>query len=273
MTGAPVAADAPEAALAGFAAALRAPGLPPPAGLCAWNGSDVLPRFNVHRNTFVAGLVQALGDALPVCRQALGDAAFDALARAYVDADPPRSPVLAHWGAGFAGWVRADARVAPVWPWLADLARLERARITAWHAADAPPLAADTLAALCAQAPVLAQTRFTLHPSAQVLRFDWAVVGLWAAHQGSTPPSDLAVHERAEAALVLRDDGLAGEVLVLPLAPAAAAFVDALARDLSLGEAAAAGAQTDPGFDLAACFTLLIRHHALVAHASPGDQT
>ncbi len=257
------------ALLSAFAAALRAPVLPPPPGLCAWNGSDVRTRFNVHRNTFVAGLVQALGDTLPVCRQALGAEAFDALAKAYVHDDPPRSPVLSAWGQGFDAWVRAHPHAASAWPWLADLARLERARAIAWTAADAPASSAPEFAALCAQPERLARTRFTLHPSCQVLRFDWGVVDLWVAHQGAEPPADLAVHERADAALVLRDDAQDGAVLVLRLAPPAAAFVERLAQGQTLGEAALAAPAA--GVDLAACLALLIRHRAIAGHAPPGD--
>jgi hypothetical protein len=263
------------ALLPAFAAALRAPGLPPPPGLCAWNGSDVRTRFNVHRNTYFAGLVQALGDTLPVCRQALGDEAFDALAKAYVSAEPPRSPVLATWGQGFDAWVRAHPQASLAWPWLADLARLERARAIAWTAADAPAADALEWAALCAQPERLARTRFTLHPSCQLLRFAWGVVDLWAAHQGAEPPADLAVHEQAQAALVLRDDAQDGAVLVLRLDAPAAAFVERLALGQPLGEAALAAAQVASteatGFDLAACLALLIRHHAIAGHAPPGD--
>ncbi|MES2718108.1 MAG: DNA-binding domain-containing protein [Pseudomonadota bacterium] len=268
--------------LAAFAQALRAPGTPAPPGLKAWNGSDVRRRFDVHRNTLLVSLTQALGDSLPVCRQALGAACFDALARGFVLAHPPASPVLAAWGDGFAPWLERSAAAA-AWPWLADLARLERARVCAFHAADAAPLAPARLAAALADAPSLPASRPVLHPSCALVVADWAVLSLWAAHQGDALPADLAVLERPEAALVLRDDTSAASadddsgVRVLPLPLAGVAFCAALSGGCSFAEAvSAAGTGTSthagtPAFDLAGMLALLIRHGALVAWLAPGE--
>ncbi len=255
--------------LADFAAALRRPDAPPPAGLKAWNGSDVGRRLDVHRNTFVVTLVQALGETLPVCRQALGDACFDALARDHVRAEPPRTPVLAEWGDGFAPWL-ATVPAAAAWPWLPGLARLERARVTAFHAADATPLPVAEVASRLADAASLGATRLVLHPSCQVVLENWGVVSLWAAHQtGDAPPQDLAVFEQDEAALVLRDDTAigGGEVLLLPLPLPAARCAEALRQGHPLGEAVAEAGDVD----LAGLLALFIRHGALVGWRTPGD--
>jgi hypothetical protein len=257
----------------GFAAALRHPGTPPPPGLRAWNGSDVARRFDVHRNTFVVTLVQALGETLPVCRQALGAECFDALARAFVLAAPPDSPVLAEWGDGFAPWLAGFGPAAD-WPWLPGLARLERARIVAFHAADAAPLGAADIAPALVDAAQLAGMKLVLHPSCQVLQEDWGVVSLWAAHQQPEgPPQDLAVFERHEAALVLRDDTATGggEVTLLPLPLAAARCTAALQRGRPLAEAVAEAGSAPEPLDLAALLALLIRHGALAGWRRPGD--
>jgi hypothetical protein len=267
-----------------FAAALRAPGTPAPPGLKAWNGSDVQRRFDVHRNTVTVTLVQALGETLPVCRQAQGPECFDALARGFLLAQPPRGPVLAEWGDGFAPWLQTFEPAA-AWPWLPPLAELERARVRAFHAPDARPLGVADIAPQLADAARLPTLRLQLHPSYQVLRACWGVVSLWAAHQGDRPAAELTVHEIDEAALVLRDDGAGGgDVVVLPLPMAAAAFCAALAAGQTLADAVsiaateaaeAAEAATTPGagsagFDLATTLALLIRHGALVGWHSPG---
>lgn len=267
--------------LARFASALGDPGQAPPAGLRAWNGSDVRHRFNVHRNSFVAGLVQALGETLPVCRQAVGAEPFDAWAVAFVRTHPPRTPVLADWGADFAPWAQANDHARATCPWLPALARLERARVVACHAADAAPLGVAVLARRAADSGALLQARLRLHPSCHVLRAGWTVVSLWAAHQGPAAPRDLAVHEQPESALVLRDDTRGGEVLVLPLHEVAADFCSTLHAGGTLGEALAGavalamppepGAADAPAFDLAGMLALLIRHGAITAWPTPGD--
>lgn len=269
-----------------FAAALQAPGTAPPPGLKAWNGSDPRPRFDVYRNTVLVSRVQALGDTLPVCRQAVGAECVDTLARAYLQVQAPTSPVLAEWGDGFADWLTGFAPAAP-WPWLPALARLERARVRAFHAADATPLGSAALAAALADVAALPRSRLTLHPSCELVVADWNVVSLWAAHQADEAPTGLSVREQREAALVLRDDrawqtSTASDddsgVRVLPLPLAAAEFCAALQLGCSFADAVEATAAADDddeedraAFDLPATLALLIRHGALVGWVASGD--
>lgn len=91
-----------------------------------------------YRNNVAVSLGQALGRRFPVIQRLVGDEFFAALARAYLAADPPRSPVLMEWGAGFADFL-AGFRPLAGWPFMADVARIEWARGLAFHAADAPP--------------------------------------------------------------------------------------------------------------------------------------
>lgn len=250
------------AAQARFAAALLDPGCPPPPGLRSWNGSDPAQRFAVHRNNVLLSLVDALADEHPVLQSLVGEDFFRAMAAVYLRRHPPRSPVLLGLGADLPGFIAGFEPAADL-PYLADVARLEWLRIRAAHAADTVPLRAPDAAALAAlqdpaQAPRL---RVRLHPSAAVLVSAHAVVSLWAAHQhdDASWPTDLA---QPEAALVLRP---ALDVLVLPLPPGAAPFVQALQAGQPLGEATAAATAAAPGFDLVAALALLLQHGAVVA--------
>lgn len=260
----------------GFAAALLDPRQPVPADLLAWNGSDPTARFAVYRNNVVTSLIGALADTSPVLRQWVGDQFFDAMARCYVCEHPPTSPVLTDYGDGFADW-SAHFEPAAGLPGLADLARLERARVRACHAVDLTPLGADDLARHLADPAALPDARLDLHPGATVIRSAFPVVSVWVAHQGD-PTHIGAIPPRPEAALVHRDGD---DVLVLPLALSTALFLQALMAGRTLGQAVAdatapATALTptdapDPPLDLAASLALLIRHGALVAWHTPGD--
>jgi hypothetical protein len=243
-----------------FARALLDPALPVPAGLVARNGADPGVRFAVYRNNVVASLVAALADTFPVVRELLGADFFSAMARLYVAEQPPSSPVLAHYGDGFADWV-AQFEPAADLPYLADMARLERARVRAYHAADAPVLGAEAIAAQLAQPARLPAARLRLHPSVTVLASPWAIVSLWAAHQGPGRLED--VHPaQPENALVLRFED---DAAVLAIPGATAEFFRRLQRGLPLGEAAAT---PDPP-DLGASLALLIRHGAISAWSTP----
>jgi hypothetical protein len=243
-----------------WAAALLDPALPVPPGLRTWNASDTAQRFGVHRNNVIAGLVATLGDALPVLRQFVGEGFFAALARAFIAHHPPRTPVLAEWGDDFAPWLAGFAPAAH-WPCLPDLARLERARTHAFHAADAPPMGAAAQAALAAglaDPERLPRSRLLLQPSLQALHSAWAVARLWAAHQQPETPERLDI-DGPEGVLVLRDSS--GQVGMLSVPVASARFCAALRA----GHTLSAALDSVPGVDLVATFTLLIGHGAVLA--------
>ena len=254
---------------ADWARALLDGSRPPPAGLVAWNGSDVATRFGVHRNNVLASLTGVLADGFPVVRQLVGDDFFHAMARCHLRDHPPASPVMTEYGDDFADWL-ADFGPTAALPYLANLARLERARVRACHAADAQELSDDALAHALADPDALPHLRLALHPSLAVLRSAHAVVSLWAAHQADDPAAVQAAVaavdlDRPEAAVVLRQGD---DVLVLPLPAPDAEFVAALLAGATLGEALAAA----PGADAGAALTLLVRHRALVRPPADGDR-
>jgi hypothetical protein len=253
-----------------FARALLDPELPCPGGLRAHNGSDPAVRFAVYRNNVVASLIGALGDGFPVVRQLVGDEFFAAMARMFIVQQPPRSPVLSDWGDTFASFIE-DFEPAATVPYLADIARLERARVRAFHAADAPSLGRDEIAPHLADPATLAGSRMQFHPSAQIVGSDFAIVALWAAHHGH---GDIAHVDPfvPQAALVLREDD---DAAVIGVPPVAAVFFRQLAQGDTLahaaGEAGAAAVSIGTPFDLAQSLGILIRHRVLVAWHHPEE--
>jgi hypothetical protein len=237
-----------------FAAALLDPALPCPPGFVTWNGSDPARRFAVYRNNVIVSLVDALAETFPVVQALVGPEFFRAMAASFVRQTPPHAPALAHYGLGLAAFIEGFEPARPL-PYLPDMARLEHARVRAYHAADAECVSAEVLRQALARPERLAALRLVCHPSVQVVRSCHAVVSLWAAHQldGADLPDP---HAGPEAALVLRD-GL--DVLVLPVDERVAAFVGALLQGKPLAEAAAGA----PGADLPQALGMLARHGAL----------
>jgi len=141
-----------------FVRALFDPSAAAPIGLRTWNGSDPGVRYDVYRNNVVHSLVAALADTFAVVQELVGTEFFATMARQYCAEQPPQSPVLAHYGDGFADWVAGFEPAASV-PYLADMARLERARVRAFHAADMPALQATDLAPRLADPQRLPQAR------------------------------------------------------------------------------------------------------------------
>ncbi len=252
------------AAFACFAGALLDPQRPVPAGLHTWNGSDPGARLAVYRNNVVSSLVDALVDTFPVVEQLVGPAFFRAMAAVFVRQSPPRSRVLALYGQQFPSFIAAFEPAQGL-PYLADVARLEVARVAAYHAADADPVSDKMVSVALSCGDRMGELQLVLHPSVATLESPYAVLTLWAAHQtknsteGEIAPVDVDV---PESALILRA-GL--DVLVLPAPAGAVAFVQALRSTCNLGEAAARGLAAAPNFDLSATLSQLLRHGALAS--------
>lgn len=243
-----------------FFRALLDPGQPPPAGLSTWNDSDPAVRFAVYRNNVLVSLIDALSDTYPVTQQLVGDAFFRAMARLFVSAEPPRSPVLAFYGESFPDFIERFPPASSV-PYLADVARLEMLRVRAYHAADADALPADAIAQALDDPDSLPELRLGFHPSLGLLRSPYAVVSLWAAHQGG---ADISTVDPlvAESALVIRP---ALDVAVMRLVPRASDFVAHLLHGESLGSSVEKASDGDADLDLTDILGLLIREQAITS--------
>ena len=221
---------------ADFAAALTDPGQPAPVG--------VARRFDVHRNNMTVSLIEALEASFPVVHRLVGNDFFRAAARAYIRHHPPRTPVLLLYGETFGDFLAAFEPARGV-PYLGDVARLEWARLNAFHAADAEPLSLARLAEVPQQC--LAGLRFTLHPSLQLLASRWPVASLWAVTGGSDPARAVDMASGEDVAVIR--PALNVELRVLP--PGGHRFIAALAGGATLDAAAEAAVAREPDFDLA----------------------
>ena len=188
-------------------------------------------QVDVYREQYLLRHLDVLRDDFLTLEHALGDAAFEALATAYLKAFPPRSFSLRDLGVDLPRFV---AEVAP-WsedPLLADLARLEWAFVEAFDAPDAPPLDLATVAAVPEDAWTTA--RLVLQPSVQRLALRYP------AHEAR-----LAVRSGEGAAIVRPAPAPAYLVVFrgvdrlqcLAVEADAYALLDELARGTALGEA------------------------------------
>ncbi len=237
--------------LRNFADALLNPGGPVPGGIHAAGKPDIAKRFDVYRNNVFASLIDALQDAFPVIRKLLGDEFFRALAREFITASPPRSPVLLEYGGGFAHFITGFEPLREM-PWLADIARLERAWLKAYHAADATPLGADELAALAPEQ--FACLRFTMHPSIQLVTSKWPVLDIWLANQEGAEAQEIDLDSGARNILVIR---AREQVELYMLTPGNEVLITALQKGQRLEQANMAASQI-PGFELNTSLATLV---------------
>ncbi|MBI2718412.1 MAG: putative DNA-binding domain-containing protein [Rhizobiales bacterium] len=240
-----------------FGSALLDPARPLPWGLVGPDGEPSLRRFSVYRNNVVVGLIDALKDAFPAVHRIVGDEFFKGLAHAYVVQEPPASPILLDYGAGFPSFI-GKFEPAAVLPYLPDVARIERAWMEAYHAPEAASL---DLAGLTALAPDdFIDIGFSLHPSLRIVRSPFPALTIWRMNTGDDEPALVDLASGGEDALIVRP---AAEVEVRRMPPGGAEFVEQLAAEASVGEALRAAARCDEEFDLAANLAGLFEAGAL----------
>jgi len=239
---------------AAFSAALLDTDLPCPDGLCSANGADPASRFAVYRNNVQGSLINALADSYPVVMQLVGDEFFRAMAGVFIQNHPPRSTLMSDYGSELADFISGFEPAASV-PYLDDVARLERLRTLAYHAADALPLSQERIATVFADADGLNELRIGLHPSLYLLDSNFAVVDIWAAHQHDATLAGIDLNQ-AQHALILRN-GLEVEVFNVDLG--ISQFIRQLKAGLSLTQALASA----DAFDLGQTLALLISRQAI----------
>ena len=217
-------------------------------------GDGIAPerRLDVYRNNVLVSLRDVLEGSFPATRRRLGPKRFAALAEGFIRAEPPARPQLSGYGAGFPAFLERSIEAAAL-PWLADVARLERAREEAYYAADARPLALTALASIPVER--YPELHFEPHPSLRLICSAGPVFTLWqAALDNATEESAAAVSSvQAEQVLVVRPEMT---VTTRPIPRADLLLLEALVEGLPLAEAAARAVSADAGFDLQAALAL-----------------
>jgi Putative DNA-binding domain len=228
---------------ASFAAAVMNPAHPTPADIVGPRGKTAIKRYNVYRNNVTVSLIDALAAIYPAVQRITGVEFFRAMARSHIRATPPASPLLFEYGRDFPAFIESY-EYAQDMPWLADTARIERAWLDAYHAADVPPLSPGVLAAVPPDA--LGDLVFTAHPATRFVRSAYPAVAIFAMNRVEGPVTPLE-SSAAEDALITRPEM---EVTVRLLPPGGAAFLTSLNSGETLAAAAATAFAEAPSFDL-----------------------
>jgi hypothetical protein len=181
--------------------------------------------------------------AYPVVAALIGGENFALLARDLWHQHPPLYGDLAQWGDALPGFVRSNQQLADV-PYLGDVALAEWALHRAAGAADATP-DLPSFARLAQEDPQ--GLSLTLAPGTRLIASRYPVASLVTAHLLGQPSLDEAAQRlrngEGEHALVWRQ-GLRPRIA--PIAPAAAALVQALLAGADLPQALdAAGTPAD----------------------------
>lgn len=133
-------------------------------------------RLAIYARMYVDRLHDVLCDDYPKLVAVLGDDGFCDLVERYLRACPPTSFTVRDTGAALPDYLLTRTDLPP---WLTDLARLERARVDVFDAADAPVLSRDDMAALAPEAWIGFSIAWV--PASTIVRVGWAVDDVWNA--------------------------------------------------------------------------------------------
>lgn len=246
---------------ADFTRAMMDAGQPVPEGLTDHLGEPAGRRFSVYRNNVAASLTEAMHSAFPVIAKLLGKQNMDGLAGIYLRQHPPSSPLMMFYGEHFPAFLEGMEQLQHL-GYLGDVARLELALRRAYHAADAAPIAPETLGALPPDA--LLNTRLALAPAVQVLRSPWPIHAIWRYNTEDGAPKPAP---QAQDVLITRPEF---DPIPQNLPPAGAVWIRALMAGATIGEAMEHAAAEDEAFDLGSTLALLLQGGAVTGLDSKG---
>jgi hypothetical protein len=229
----------------GFSAAILNPSLPVPEGLHGPEARNADKRYAVYRNNVTVSLIAALEANFPSIRRLVGGDFFAAMAREYARANPPKSRLMAEYGASFPDFLESFEPLAR-YPYMADVARLERLWLDAYHETDAAPLEGAALAAIAPEA--LFETRLATHPAARLFASPCAAVTIMSANRSDSDLPQID-HRAAEFGLITRPQL---DVTVRHCSASTHAFLSVLMTGSTLGESIETAMALDPQFNLAA---------------------
>jgi hypothetical protein len=129
-------------------------------------------RIDIYTNAYFYRMLECLGEDFPATLAAVGTDNFADLVKEYLLEHPPTEPSILYAGLYLADFLN-DHPLAERWPFIADLARLERAALDVFHAADASALALETLNAVPSEEwPAL---RLRTHPAVEIVHSEWRI--------------------------------------------------------------------------------------------------
>ncbi|NUT01178.1 MAG: DUF2063 domain-containing protein [Sphingomonas sp.] len=228
--------------------------------------ADIPAAFAVYRNSWLQGLLDALGSNYPTVAMLLGDELFEKIALEFARDHPATTPALALYGEKFPEFLALHEAGREI-PYLRDVAQLERLWTECFFAPDAPVLEEQDYARLTPSQLVSLEAR--VHPAARIARFETPAVTIWQAHRADEAFEEFEPEWKAERALVTRGGG--GVAVTLIDGPTFH-MLTAIRNGRSLGAAIGATAEAHPEADLSKALATVISTAALAVRRLEDDR-
>ncbi len=156
-------------------------------------------RLRVYRNNMVTAWADAVLKNYPTVERLVGAEFMRGMAADFVRAHPPHSPVLSLYGRAFPNFIEGFSPAARL-PYLADVARIDRAWTESYFAANVPPLGPGDLSGLGDDE--MAELRLHLHPSLRIAAASCNAFEIWKANRAEGQSPNVAYRPMPSAAMV-----------------------------------------------------------------------
>ena len=160
-------------------------------------------RLAIYSEAYRLRLLEAMRVDFPALHTLAGDAEFEHIGRAYLDAHPSGHFSIRYFGQQLAGFLQSDERWRAL-PVFAEMAAFEWALGLSFDAFNSSLIGVEDVAAIPPMA--WARMRLGLHPSLQRLDLLWNVPGLWKAIDEEQPPQPPVAAEHPLAWIIWRRD-------------------------------------------------------------------
>jgi hypothetical protein len=143
---------------------------------------SALQRLKIYADAYFYRLLDCLKEDFPATTTVIGDT-FEKLVRAYLGEHPPAEPSIFYAGSHLPDFLD-NHPLRERWPFVAELARLERTLVEVFHDPDAVALTAGDVHAIApADWPTLS---LCIHPALRLLDCNWRVNDVLRALENGT---------------------------------------------------------------------------------------
>jgi len=160
-------------------------------------------RLRAYIGGYPARLLEALSEAYPALLHVIGPRAFADLANRYSPHVPVGGYSLGDVGAALPAYLTDDELVRSL-PFAVDLAQLEWAVLTAFHAEQQAPFDPAPLAEWTMDR--WERARLSFQPAVAVIASDWPILDVWHARETPVEEIDIELDGRPQQVLVHRSD-------------------------------------------------------------------
>ena len=144
-------------------------------------------RLEIYANAYFYRILDCLKEDFPATLKTLGADNFHNLVTGYLIEYPPTEPSISYAGRHLAEFL-SHHPMRERWPFICDLARLERTLVEVFHAAEAEPLNAEAMRAVAPDDwPALVMRT---HPALAIVDCEWRVDELLREVEAATGDSE-----------------------------------------------------------------------------------